>query len=105
MVSDHREETDRLTMSRSDQPDGAPSNSELAERTARIEANVEHVAETVDRIEETVTEDLEETTEQVEAVDEKVATMWPVYRFGRWVLPIGVGVAGALASLASAGVV
>lgn len=85
--------------------DGAPSNSELAERTARIEEQVDHVADTVDRIETTISDDLEETEEQVEANAERVASMWTAYRLARWGIPVAGTLVGALAGLASAGII
>lgn len=91
---------------------GAPSNSALAERTARIEENVQHVAETVERIEESVTEGQEDLAMKVESntralaeTDEKVTTLFKIYAFLRWAIPVGATVAGALGTLVAAGVV
>lgn len=82
-----------------DRRPGAPSNTELAERTARIEEQVEHVADTVDRIEERLDDDLAEQMDVVETNRKRTESMWTAYRIARWTLPTGATVAGALVAL------
>lgn len=84
--------------------DGVPSNHDLAQRTARIEERVEHVADTVDRIEQSVVEDQVELEEQVDENADKIGDLYPAYRFARWAVPISVAAAGAVASMGAAGV-
>jgi tetrahydromethanopterin S-methyltransferase subunit G len=81
-------------MSRADDRSNTPSNSELAERTARIEANVEHVAKTVDRIEEQVATDHDELGERIEENSEKVETVYTYHQAIRYGLPL-LGAAGS----------
>jgi hypothetical protein len=85
--------------------DDAPSKVELAERTARIEEQVEHVSETVDRIETNLTEQHEDLVEDVEQNATRVSRLWTYYRIGRWIIPIGVAIAGTVGTLASAGLI
>lgn len=81
-------------MSRSDEAQGAPSNSELAERTARIEQEVHHVAETVERIEERVVDEQDDLEARVEENEEKVATVYVYHKAVRYGVPI-LGAAGS----------
>lgn len=85
--------------------DDVPSNSELAERTVRIEEQMDHVVETVDRIDERITDEQEEIEEIVEDNAEKVGTMWAAYRFTRWFVPVAGSIAAGLGALITAGVV
>jgi len=79
--------------------DRAPSNAELAQRTARIEEQVDHVADTVDRIETRVTDEQDELAEAVEENGEKVGTLWTCYRLGRWAIPVAGTFMGGLAAI------
>jgi hypothetical protein len=87
------------------QADDAPSNVELAERTARIEEQVGHVSETVDRIETNLNEQHEDLVEDVEENQVRVSRLWTYYRLGRWIIPIGVALGGAIGTLSSAGLI
>lgn len=82
-----------------ERPDGVPSNSKLAERTARIEAQVDHVAQTVDRIEEAVDEDTNEIEALAENNAKKIRPMWFAYLLIKWGLPAGATVVGTGAAL------
>ena len=85
--------------------EGAPSNVELAERTARIEEHVEHVSETVERIETNLNDQHEDLVEDVEENGFRVGRLWMYYRVGRWIIPIGVAVGGTIGTFASAGLI
>lgn len=92
-------------MSRTDEPQGAPSNSKLAERTARIEEQVGHVAETVERIEERVVDEQDELEERVEETEEKVGTVYTYHQAIKYGLPILGGVGSFLGGLVAFGVI
>jgi hypothetical protein len=72
----------KKTMSSSDETDAyddIPSNHELSERMARIEAEIEHISKAVDRIEGNMKENqdevvlkVDENTEKVDAIDANV---------------------------------
>lgn len=81
-----------------DNPNGPPSNSKLAERTARIEENVQHVAETVERIETTVTDEQEQLAAEVEENRKKIKPVHTAYRVGKWAAPVVVAAAGVIVS-------
>jgi len=75
-----------------------PSNHELAQRTARIEEQVNHVAETVDRIENSLDDDLADVAEDVEEVEKQIeglqpehTRMWLVYQAAKWSIAGGSG--------------
>lgn len=87
------------------QPDqNAPTNAELAERTARIEQKVENVEGTVDRIEGRLINEHEELEKQVQDNKAKIRPVHTAYRFSRWIAPLMVGGGGVLGVLASLGV-
>lgn len=88
-------------MSQSD----APSNAELAERTARIEEQVGHVSDTVDRIETNLNEQHDDLVDDVEQNSVRVGRLWTYYRLGRWIIPIGVAIGGTIGTLSSAGLI
>lgn len=73
---------------------GAPSNSELAERTARIEEKVDHISEAVDRIEDDLVEKHDELAEDVEENEKRVNEFWTIYRFLLYTIPLLVGSGG-----------
>lgn len=80
---------------------GAPSNSELAERTARIEANVEHVAETVDRIDDKLDAEMADVQDDVDDIKPEHKRLWLTYQAAKW----GAGIAsggGVIALLVTA---
>lgn len=81
----------------------APSNSELAERTARIEENVRHVAETVDRIEESLVDEQKEIAEQVDDNSQKVATVYTYHQVVKYGLPVLGAVGSFLGGVAVLG--
>lgn len=88
-----------------DHRDDVPTNVQLAERTARIEENLEHVGDTVDRIESRLDEQHEELVDDVEGNQDKIDQMWPAYRVGKYLIPLGIAVGGTLGALSSAGLV
>lgn len=78
---------------------GPPSNTKLAQRTARIETEVAHVSETVERIEDKLDEDTEEIEESLATTQKKTARMWAIYQFGKYALPTGGTVLAAVAAI------
>lgn len=75
---------------------GAPSNAELAERTARIEEKVDHISNAVDRIEGDLVEKQDELAEDIEENETRVNRFWAIYRFALYTIPIVVGSGGAV---------
>lgn len=77
---------------------GVPSNSQLAERTARVEAKIDAQADTLDRIETAITSDQAEIAEQVEQNDERITPIYAAYRFSKYALPVAGTILGAVAA-------
>jgi hypothetical protein len=74
---------------------GAPSNAELAERTARLEQKIDHISDSVDRIEGKLIEEHEELTERVDDTERKADRFWTIYRFILYLIPLVLGTGGA----------
>lgn len=79
---------------------GVPSKSELGERVARVEEQVDHIAETVDRIEDDITGNQADLAETVEKNEHRARRFWTIYRFFIYALPLVVGTGGVLSYLA-----
>jgi len=75
---------------------GAPSNAELAERTARLEEKIDHISDGVERIEESLADEHEELAEQVQQNEKRVDRFWTIYRFALFVIPLLVGGGGVV---------
>jgi len=73
---------------------GAPSNSELAERTARLEQKIDHISNAVERIEDSLAEEHEELAKQVAQNEKRVNRFWSIYRFFLYMVPLVVGMSG-----------
>lgn len=65
-------------------PRGVPSNVELAERTARIEEQVDHVAEVVDEVDEKLDGELADVTDTQDRLKTRQERIWTGYRIARW---------------------
>jgi hypothetical protein len=70
---------------------GAPSNAELAERTARLEQKIDHITGAVDRIENTLENEHDSLAEQVSQNTQRVNRFWSIYRFCLYMLPLLLG--------------
>ena len=88
-------------MSQSD----APSNSELAQRTARIEEQVDHVRETVDRIEARLQDQHDEIIGEVQENSDEIEKFNTAYKAAKWLIPTGIALGAATGALAGAGLI
>lgn len=75
-----------------------PSNTELAERTARIEEQIDHVADVVDDLDEKLDGELDDVTETQETLKTRQERLWTGYRLARWAVG-GGSVSAALFAL------
>ena len=73
---------------------GAPSNTELAERTARLEEKIDHMNDSVERIEDALLEEHEELGEKVDTNEKRVNKFWTIYRFLLFAIPLIIGSGG-----------
>jgi len=78
---------------------GAPSNVELAERTARVEEKIDAQADTLGRIETALVEDHEDLEEQVRENDRRVTLVYQAWRLGKYGLPVLGTLVGAAAGM------
>lgn len=83
----------------------APSNVELAQRTARVEEKIDAQGDTLGRIETALIEDHEELAAQVEKNDRRVTPVYTAWRFGKYALPVLGTLIGGLGGLAATGVI
>jgi len=88
-------------MSDRDHPSGVPSNTELAQRLARVEEGVDRQSEHIERLADTIEQDLENKRERLDAVETRNQTLWYAYNAGKWILAVGSG-GGALALIVQA---
>lgn len=77
-----------------DRAPGAPSNAELAERTARLEQKIDHIGEAVDRIEKSLANEHDDLAEQVAQNERRVNRFWSIYRFCLYMMPLVLGTGG-----------
>lgn len=87
-----RDETD--TRSDGGHAAGAPSNAELAERTARLEQKIDHISDAVNRIENSLAKEHDELAEQVAQNERRVNRFWSIYRFFLYMMPLVLGTGG-----------
>lgn len=78
--------------------DGIPSNTELAERMAHVEATLDHVddkldhqAATLNRIADRLEDNLTETQETIEKIESEHTRLWLVYQGVKWAIVVGSG--------------
>jgi len=83
----------------SENDSGAPSNVELAERTARVEEKIDAQGDTLERIETALVDDHEDLAEQVDENDQRITPVYQAYRLGKYVLPVLGTLAGTAAAL------
>jgi len=81
----------------------APSNVELAQRTARVEEKIDAQGDTLGRIETALVEDHEDLAEQVAENDRRVTPVYTAWRFGKYALPVLGTLIGSLGGLAAMG--
>lgn len=79
---------------------GVPSNTELAQRTARIEEKIDHQSEQIEDLAETLEDDLEQQRQRIEEIQPQHQRLWITYQGARWILAIGSG-GGVLALVVS----
>lgn len=82
---------------------GAPSNAQLAERMARVEAKQDATVQTLDRIEGRLTTTLDDHGEQIGANDERVSHLVSRYGFIKWTIVAAGTVGSGLGALATSG--
>lgn len=82
-----------------------PSNVELAERLARVEEQVDHVAEGVESIEEKLDDQMEEVKGRAEENAETVGKVRTAATVVKWGVPATAAVLSAIAGLAATGAV
>lgn len=61
-----------------------PSNSELAERVARVETKQDYNTEILERVEEAVTDDVNDVAAAVNDLETRQSRMWTAYRAAKW---------------------
>lgn len=79
---------------RTDPPTEIPSNYELSKRTARMEQQIDYIANSVDRIENDLSENQQEIMGKVDEMEDKVDTIWHAYVLARFLFPVLVGSGG-----------
>lgn len=82
---------------------GVPSNTELAERMARVEEKQDASAATLERIEGRLSESLDEQREKIEENDERVSHLWSRYSVGKWAFAAAGALGSAVGGLAAMG--
>lgn len=75
-----------------------PRNSEVSERLARVEEQIDHQSEVLERIERRVDEDHDQLVKRVEHIEPRNQQLWTTYQAGKWFMAVGSG--GGLLALA-----
>lgn len=77
---------------------GAPSNSRLSERLARVEEKQDHVIEQIDHVARTLDDDLSTLETTVDVMKPRHDRLWYTYQAVKW--GTGIVVSGGLAGRA-----